>query len=212
MGSVVSTVKNTLFGGSGGAQQTDQDVALNNFKRSSAQHMIDIAAENNPYTPEMLGNEANTNAQFQAGQAERMANQGYEDQQRKASQEIAKRGLGNSSIGFNHLMNADTARQNKIGDIRAGLDNFMGQDATRRYGLINQDKQTRSNLFNPVLTGAAPAAAKFSEGSNGLFGQAAGIGAAYLGGGAGMALGGNLFNSLRANPTSNPASMLGPYG
>lgn len=60
------------------------------------------------------------------------------DQQRRAQQLIAQRGLGRSSVGLNAMLNADRKTQEKIGASRAEAPMLKEKIAQQRLGSIQQ--------------------------------------------------------------------------
>lgn len=91
---------------------------------------------------EMLNQDVGQLSRIQTGQLEKQAMAGANDQERLAKQMVAQRGLGNSSVGLNAILNQKADLGNKIGSIRANqpmLENQMKQQNLQfASGGINQ--------------------------------------------------------------------------
>jgi hypothetical protein len=96
-------------------------------------------------------------AQNQTDQQENQARQGVADSEMIARQNVAQRGLGNTSMGLNAINGANQNLGSKIGEIRAGklgLENQMQQQglglATHGVNAI-LGQQANAKIYSPAV-------------------------------------------------------------
>jgi hypothetical protein len=136
---------------------------------------------------QMLNKDMGQMSRTQTAQMENQARAGADDQERIARQMVAQRGLGNSSVGLNAVLNQKAGLSEKLGDIRANqplLEHQMNQQNLQfASGGINSilNEQGQSKVFQQ---------GQASQGRQGGLMPLLGAGAgAYLGGAQGAKVG-----------------------
>lgn len=114
---------------------------------------------------------------------------GAQDAERKASQLIAQRGLGNSSVGMNALINSTKDMGDKLSATRAGLPQLQYDmkmnNLDRAAGGITNILSSRDKVYGRAAGRVGGLAPLIGMGIGGAFG---GLGGAQIGGGVGSAL------------------------
>lgn len=180
VGKVLGTVTGTLTKGPLGDSlfgEKDPGVAAStaNIYNSDQQKLLDNTT--NQYQ-DLL----NKNSQIAQNQGAQMENQilaNADDQERKAQQIVAQRGLGNSSVGLNAILGAKKNTSDQIAGVRAGLPGMQLDN-------LNKINSGIGNLLGTQSGGTIYNKAQASTGRDGgLAPLLVAGGKAYASGGAG---------------------------
>lgn len=160
----MNPVKDTLFG------KKDKGVASSYMKLEKEQK--DILSRYKG----MLGTNTDQIARNTVAAQEKSLLAGAKDNERNASQLVAQRGLGNSSVGLNAILNANRGLDEKVGSVRAQLPGMM-------YNLKNQNLNTAAGGIQNILNNRTFIQGRESTGrGGGLVGLGMTAAGAYFGG------------------------------